>query len=106
MAQGYKEVLAVESINIASVTPYYSQAVDLHRSDKISFQLVYTNGAGTGRLQLSNNGTDWADVDDTAITLSGTDNAMWDILDTSACAARLKFLSGSTMTGSLYKCVR
>jgi len=99
----FKETLPVEAISIGSVATVYSSPVVLNRHSKVSFQLDYTNGAGTGMIQYSNNGTNWIDITATSLTLSGTSSAMWEVIDTSAGSARIKFSSGGTMTGSMYK---
>lgn len=92
-----------ESISIGGVTPKYSTARSLHRDDSCVFQWVYTNGAGTGVVQVSCDGTNWDDLTDTTSpTFSGTGSHTFDVYDTAVMSVRIKFTSGSTMSGTLH----
>jgi len=78
-----------------SGSTYYSPSFIIDGTTTYSFQLVYSDGVGTVQVQHSNNKINWASlIPDTSLTISGSDNAIFDIGVTGAKFTRLFFSSG------------
>lgn len=90
------------TVSIAvSATPQYSPIFNVDGIITFSLQWIYSGGVGTGTVQVSNNKTNFIDLTVTTLTFSGSDTAGFDITVTGFKFARLKFLSGTGMSGTL-----
>ena len=85
-----------------SASPQYSDSFSLYNGYAFALHWVYTSGAGSGILQYSNDNSNWVDVTGTSQSFSGSSSALWDVTQCGAAYVRLKFTSGTNMTGTLY----
>lgn len=89
-------ILETEEFTI-SADPQASAVQNLNRSVAFSYHLIYTNGAGTAKLQYSNDISEDGWVDIQTFNLSGDDAAMWNPPVRGAAYARILF-EGATGT--------
>lgn len=101
----YDRYVTIEEITVSSAIGYSNGYSLLHgNGEGVSIQLVYENGDGYAVLQVSNDGTNWHDVQNTDQSLSGTSSAFFDVACTRAAACRLKIVGASGLTGTIHKC--
>jgi hypothetical protein len=82
-----------ETVALSTATGY-SVFPPLDRSTGLSYQVVQT-GAGSSvvTLQFSNDGSNWDDVDDSALTLTTTDTCFVEYDSPHAKNARIKIVA-------------
>jgi hypothetical protein len=73
----------------------YDYNLALHNSYGLSIQLIYSNQVAinaTASIQVSNDGDNWTDIPNTAVTITANGSTIWDLSNSAFKIVRVHFV--------------